>query len=378
MEFSIGTEELQKIIKLIGVVAKANAADASGRVLFEAKDDCVEFLANNGSTALYYDSYETKVAEAGAVSINYSKIKSFVSSFKVWDGTSGAQSFLFKSTEKTTTISVDNVYENGKVSKGKLRLSNFNPALIHRPPKFNKATFILNSTIFRTATSKVLYAIDPTRDYSLNALQGMNVSFDDENIYFVGSDSRVLSEYMVKNVSDRIEGDLTLQYDFIMGLRRLLVDDQQLFWEIDGGRVAVKCDDMVFIGRCIIGHEYPEYKGALDGYTDRLNVRKDILMDLLLPFSDVLDSEDHFRLTFEIQDKIMKVFNDQANFELEQDITGGLDFSIDLNGRLFMQTIDAIKDDHILLKFTDADRPVILDSSTFEDQKALVTPLKKR
>lgn len=378
MEFSIGTEELQKIIKLMGVVAKANAADASGRILVEAKEDCVEILANNGSTALYYDCYETKVSEPGAVSFNYSKIKSFVSSFKAWNGTVGAKSFTFKGTDKTTTVTVDNIYDNGHVSKGKLRLSNFNPALISRPPKFKKANFILNSTIFRTATSKVLYAINPNMDFSLNALQGMNVSFDDDQIYFVGSDSRVLSEYTVKNVSDRAEGNVTLQYDFIMGLRRILVDDLQLFWEIDGHRVAVKCNDMVFIGRCIIGHEYPDYKPALDAYQDRINIRKDVLMDLLLPFNDILDAEDNFRITFSIKDKVIKVFNDQANFELEQDIAGGLDFTIDLNGRLLMQTVDAIKDDYVLVKFTDENKVIIFDSSTFEDQKALITPLKRR
>jgi DNA polymerase III sliding clamp (beta) subunit (PCNA family) len=378
MEFSIGTEELQKIMKLMGVVAKANAADSSGRLLIDAQEDHVEILSNNGSTALYYDSYETKVVEPGVVSFNYSKIKSFVSSFKIWNGTAGAKSFTFKATDKATTITVDNIYENGKVSKGKLRLANFNPALINRLPKFKKADFILNSTIFRAATSKVLYAINPNMDYSLNALQGMNISFDDDQIYFVGSDSRVLSEYMVKNVSDRAEGNVTLQYDFIMGLRRLLVDDLQLFWEIDGHRVAVKCNDMVFIGRCIIGHEYPDYKNALDAYQDRINIRKDVFMDLLLPFTDILDAEDNFRLTFAIKDKTIKVFNDQANFELDQDIAGGLDFAIDLNGRLLMQTVDAIKDDHILLKFTDENKVIIFDSCTFEDQKALITPLKRR
>jgi DNA polymerase III sliding clamp (beta) subunit (PCNA family) len=365
-------------MKLMGVVAKANAADSSGRLLIDAQEDHVEILSNNGSTALYYDSYETKVVEPGVVSFNYSKIKSFVSSFKIWNGTAGAKSFTFKATDKATTITVDNIYENGKVSKGKLRLANFNPALINRLPKFKKADFILNSTIFRAATSKVLYAINPNMDYSLNALQGMNISFDDDQIYFVGSDSRVLSEYMVKNVSDRAEGNVTLQYDFIMGLRRLLVDDLQLFWEIDGHRVAVKCNDMVFIGRCIIGHEYPDYKNALDAYQDRINIRKDVFMDLLLPFTDILDAEDNFRLTFAIKDKTIKVFNDQANFELDQDIAGGLDFAIDLNGRLLMQTVDAIKDDHILLKFTDENKVIIFDSCTFEDQKALITPLKRR
>lgn len=378
MEFSIVTEELQKIVKILGVVAKANAVDTTGRVLMEAEDGCVTFLANNDSTAIYYDFHDANIVEPGTISINYSKIKSFVSSFKPWNGTAGAKTVTFKASEKTTNLSVDNIYDNGKVSKGKLRLSNFNPALINRPKKFGEASFILNSTIFRTATSKVLYAINPSMDFSYNALQGMNIRFDDKDLYFVGSDSRVLSEYKVNNVSDRAEGSITLQYDFIMGLRRLLSDDMQLFWEITGNRAAVKCDDMVFIGRCIIGHEYPDYTPALDSYTDRLNIRKDVFMDLLTPFSDILEAEDNFRLTFSVEDKKVRVFNDYADFELEQDIQGGLNFTTDMNGKLLIQTIDAIKDDFILVKFSDEDSAMIFDSSTFEDQKALVIPLKRR
>lgn len=378
MEFSIGTEELQKVIKMSGVVAKANAADSTGRLLIEVYPDRVEFLVNNGSTALYYDCYGAKVVEVGTTSINYSKIKSFVSSFKAWNGTSGAKSFNFKASEKETKIVVDNFYENGKISKGNLKLSNYNPALITRPPKFRKANFILNSTIFREATNKVLYAINPNMDFSLNALQGMNVRFEEESLCFVGSDGRVLSEYRVKNVSDRAEGDVTLQYDFIMGLRRLLSDNLQLFWEVEGNRIVVKCDDTTFVGRSIIGHDYPEYQAALDKYTDRLNVRKDVVMDLLLPFADILDPDDNFRLTFAIEDKKLRIYNDQANFEIEQDIQGGLNFAIDLNGKLLIQTIDAIKDDHVLMKFSNADGVMVFDSSTFENQKALITPLKRR
>ena len=378
MDFTIGTEELHRIVKLFGVTVRANALDNTGRILIEATDIGVEFVANNNSTAMTYFSYDSKIKSTGVTSITYSKIKSFVSSFAPWDGTAGSKNFRFKKAEKTTSIFVDNTYENGKVSKGKLRLTNYNPALVTRPEPFGTANFTLNSTIFRLATNKVLYAINPNTDAAIAALQGMNVSFDDDHIYFAGSDGCVLSEFRVKNTSDRSDGNLTLGYDFIMGLRRLLNDDMQLLWEIKGNRVSVRSENLTFSGRLIIGHEYPDYQQVLTKFTDHVNLNKDVLMGFLTPFLDVLDPDDNYRLTFEIKDKLVRVSNDQADVEVEQDITGGLDFIIDVNGKLMMQSVETIKDDHVLMKFSNDSSPIIFDSSTFEDQKSLITPLTRR
>jgi DNA polymerase III sliding clamp (beta) subunit (PCNA family) len=299
-------------------------------------------------------------------------------SFKPWDGDSGAKKFRFTSDERITKVIVDNVYENGKISKGSLKLPNFNPAMISKPPKFEHPDFVMHSSIFRTATNKVLYAINPKIDFSFTALQGMNIIFSKENINFVGCDGVVLSEYQVKNVTDKAEGSINLQYDFFMGLRRLLNDHTQLFWELKGSRVSVKFDDIIFVGRTIVGHEYPNYGPALEEYTDHLDFSKEFLMTTLAPFMDVLDPEDNFRLTMEIKDRILKFYNSFANIETEQDIQGGLNLSIDINGKFLMQSVDAIRDDRILFKFSNEKGPLIFDSSTFNDQKALIKPLNKR
>lgn len=378
MDFNISTDSIQRAIKVLGVVVRTNAVDATGRILVEAKDNTVTLMSNNNSTAITFVATDSEVVEEGVVAITYSKIKSFVSSYKPWNEESGAKSFRFTADERNTTISVDNVFIGGKTAKGELKLTNFNPGLVTRPPKFEEESFSLNSTIFRAATSKVLYAINPQTDFNQPALQGMNIQFDEDNIFFAGSDGVVLSEYQVKNQSSRIEGNVTLQYDFIMGLRRLLSDDTTLSWEVKGNRVSIKFDEVVYTGRRIIGHEFPPYKPALEDYTDHLNLSKEFLTSSLYPFSDVLDPEDNSRLTFEIKDKMLRIFNAHAKVETELDIIGGLDFTIDLDGRHMLQTIEAIRDDNILFKFSDDEGFAIFDSSHFEDQKALISPIKKR
>jgi DNA polymerase III sliding clamp (beta) subunit (PCNA family) len=380
MDFTISTDEIQKIVKFFSVVVRANAADATGRILIDVSEDGVEFFANNNELTIFYNTKSAEIFEPGRVSITYNKIKSFVASFKPWNGDSGAKDFRFtKKDDNTITVLVDNTFENGKVSNGQLNLSNYNPNLIQLPPRFEQADFNLNATIFRAATNKVLYAIDPSVQTMSSAVKGMNIKFYEDEIYFVGSNGVVLSEYKVKNISNRVDGEITLQYPFIMGLRRLIRDDTQLGWEIKGNRIAVSFDNVILMGRAYIGQAYPDYSQALDDYTDYLNVDKELLMGFLTPFMDVLDPEDHHRLTFEIKDKLIKMSNNQATFETEQDIQGGLDYSIDVNGRLMAQTVEAIQDDFILVKFSmeKDENPLIFDSSTFQDQKALLSSIKR-
>lgn len=378
MKFTIGTEPLQRALKVLGVVVKANAVDASGRVLVEATESEVRLLSNNGLTAIIFTTADVDVATPGTASIAFNKLKSFAMSFRPWDGISGVKNFLFSSLERNVKVSVDNVYEDGKSSKGSLTLPGFNPALISKPVEFGKPSFTMNSTTFMKAINKVLYAINPQVDLNFAALQGMNMNFDKNSICFVGCDGKVLSEYQDINKTDKKEGSINLQYEFFMGLKRLVNDDVQLFWEVSGNRVAVKFEDIVFIGRTIIGHDYPNYRPALEEYKSKVIFSKDFLMTSLEPFSDVLDPEDNFRLTFEIKDKLIRFYNDYTKIETEQDIEGGFDFSVDVNGKFLISSIDAIRDENIWIKFSDEKGALIFDSVSDNKQKALIKPLIKR
>lgn len=377
MEFYIDTGELQRIIKLLGVTAKLNTSETKGRILIEAnKDNTILFVSNNNSTAISVTSNKASVKEPGAISIVYSKIKSFVSSFNSWNETYGAKEFYFKSNDKAVNILVDNIYENGKKSKAKLKIELYNAFNIQKPKPFGEANFILNSNIFRTALSKVLYAIDPNEVRQF--IQGMNIRFDESNIYFAGTNGRMLSEYTIKNISNLKTGNFIFKYDFIMGLRRALSDETQVFFEIDGGIVKVKFDGVCFCGRIIIGHEYPDYNSNLEAFSNSIVLNKEILMSSLSSFIDVFDSEDNNRVTFSIDNKKMTIYNDHANFEYNDEVGYDSKFIIDINGTFMIQTIDAIKDDKILIKFSDDRGCLIFDSANFTDQKALITPIKRR
>lgn len=380
MEFSISVPELQRIIKLLGVVVKSHATDFTGRIFIETVDNGIEFLVHNGSNSLLYTSTEVKINKSGLTSITYHKIKSFISSFKPWNGTHGAEEFYFKSDGNNVKVNVNTIHENGKKVKANIKLTGYSNNIVQKPEAYKKPDFVLNSTIFKTAINKVVYAINPVNNFGMGAIEGMNVNFDDEYIYFAGTDGRVISEYKINNNSGYNGADIILKYDFIMALKRIFNEDTQLFFEITKSRINVKFDNMIFGGKPIIGHAYPDYKPTFEQYTDYFSINKGILLDSLSPFTDIFDLDDNNRITFEIKNKTIHLFNDQATIEFEQDVQGVSDFSVDVNGGLLIQTIDSIKDDHILLKFSTDNETgaLIFDSSTSQDQKALVSTLRRR
>jgi DNA polymerase III sliding clamp (beta) subunit (PCNA family) len=206
----------------------------------------------------------------------------------------------------------------------------------------------------------------------------MNVRFDENNIYFTGANGIMLSEYKIKNISNLKEGSFLLNYDFVMGLRRALGDETQIFFEIDNGKIKVKFDNICFYGKIVIGHVFPEYVHKFDDYSDSIIINKDIIVSSLLPFSDVLDDGDNKRLTVSINNKKLTLYNDHASFVYEDDVAYDGAFVIDINGSFMMQTVDAIVDDKLLVKFSTDKGCIIFDSGNFEDQKALITPIKRK
>jgi DNA polymerase III sliding clamp (beta) subunit (PCNA family) len=377
MDFSIETGDLQKAIKLLSVTAKVNVLDSTGMILITASEDgTITFLSNNNSTALLFTSEKAMVNTPGAAVIEYGKIKSFVSSFSAWNDKCGVKDFHFDLTNNFLNVSVVNTHENGKISKGNLKLKVYDVYMVREPKKFGNPNFILNATIFRTATNKILYAIDP--GHNSVHLRGMSVDFDEDEICFVGTDGQRLSEYKVKNISDLRKGSFLLRYDFIMGLRRIVDAEDQVAFEFDDRSVKAAFENIVFWGKTIIGHEFPEYKQILTTFESTIVLDKEVLMSSLLPLADVLNPDDNYRLTFVLDKGEMVMRCDVAEFTYDGEVDFPGAFIIDVNGQSMIQTIEVIKDDKITIRFSDDDGVLIFDSGNFEDQTALITPIRRR
>lgn len=379
MKFKIPVDELQGIINILGITAKVNTSEVAGRILIEATKDSILFLSNNLSTGISVTTNNAKIEEEGTASVVFGKIKSFVSPFTLWDEDKkeGAKHFNFKGDERHITISVRNRYANGKVSNGRVRLDSFNSSSIIKPAYFSKPTFTLSANAFKAAIGKIMYAVDA--NCMAPALRGMCIRFDDDKIHFVGTDGKVLSEYAIDNVCDLKGDSFVAKIDFMMGLRRLIIPDMELDFELTDKDIKVKSGGVMFWGRLLTGMNYPEYTHMFEDYEHEIIIDKGILMSNLVPLMDVLDPSDSNRVVFKIEDKKISLYNDVGSFICDCEFSFPKEITAALDGTSMFKTIEAIQDENISIRFSnDTLKSFIFDSDTYHDQKAIISPLKTR
>jgi len=294
-------------------------------------------------------------------------------SFPIWSEGAGVKDFRFVVKDGKLTVLVSNITPNKKVSTGRLKLLGFDQYAVRQPMPYEKTVFSLNSDVILEATNKVMYAIDASDARPF--IQGMYLAFDAKSIYFVGTNGKLISEYTFKNESGLTEGGFLLKYDFVQSLRRLVGDNQRVDFEIDERNVKAKFGNVVLFGKPIIGHQFPDYKTPLENYKYKLVLDKDNLD--VTSVLDSLNAEDNFRLTLEIKDGTLTLYNDFANLCYEN-IDYKDNFIVDVNGTFLRSTVDVIRDQKIVMKFTNEQTPVIFDSANYENQKGLITPLRRR
>jgi DNA polymerase III sliding clamp (beta) subunit (PCNA family) len=379
MKFNIDAIEFQKTIKNLSTVAKTNTEDITGRIFVNASDKGITFIANNGFMGIVCDVKTADVVESGNISMVFGDMYKFVMSFKPWDGKSGTKSFCVYGVNNNVKIEVESFQVNGSLLKGELLLPPAENSFgVFNVPDVENGSFMMNSTLFKNALNKTLYAVDSKHvNFSLEVLKGLNLRFGDDNIYFAGSNGIVLAEYKIKNVTDYKDTSLILYYDFAASLKRIITDDKQMIWEIKDNVVGVRFDNILFYGKRIIGLDYPNYGALIDNFTKSVSIDKNRIIDTILPLLDILDKEDNYRLTLEIKKGVIRFYNENAYVEVEIDVDD-IEFVIDLNGRLLSQSVDTTDDQVITLNFSDSTGPFIIKGASSDNQTVVITPIMRR
>jgi len=376
MEFTIGLDKLQKALKVVGAVAKPNSPEAAGQVLLDiAEDGSIVFVGNNGRLATTHMVTGNVVKTQGTVCVPFTKLASFANSFIFWDGTSGVKDVTFKNLKKNVSVRLTNTFETGKTSKNKLLLKTFPQQKFFVPEPFKKEAFRLRSVVLKLAIAKVLYAIDPNAQQSF--IQGMNISFTQDNIYFVATDALKLSEYSTKNTGNLFEGSYIVPHSFIIALRKIAASIDDISFDISDGKIKALVNNSVLHSNLIVDAAFPDYQSTFDNYKHKIVIDKEVMLSCFIPYLGVLNDDDNKRLTIELKNKQLCMSSPYFEAEYESPIDFDGEFIIDINGLFLAQTLDAIQDDILDMYFSDKDGYLIFDSSNFKDQKALITNIKR-
>ena len=377
MEFVVKLENVQKAMKLLNSVARQNTDDVVGQVVLDVRETGeAVLLCNNGSLSLTHLITDCEVKTPGVVCISYGKLSSFLSSFSPWEEDAGVKSVKLKGLKNDLAISLDNYFAGDKKTTHKLKLKLYPSHKMAVPDPFEETTLEINSATLRLAISKVIYAINPASIRTF--LQGININFEDNLIYFAGTDAQMLSEYKTSNTGELTEGNFTVSYSFIMALRKVIDAESDVKFSIADGKIKALINTTTLHGNLLIGEDYPQYATAFENYEHEITINKDIMLSSFVPFMNTLDSEDHNRLTIVINNNKLTVKSDYAESEYHGEINFDGEFIADINGSYLFQTLNAIMDDVVKMRFSDDTGVVIFDSEQFRNQKALITPIRRR
>ena len=109
-----------------------------------------------------------------------------------------------------------------------------------------------------------------------------------------------------------------------------------------------------------------------------VSIQKDAFYENLAPIIESLNTDDNSRLTLTISKKIVTLKNEYSEVVHDSEVDFDGEFIMDINGLILKQTLEAIQDDTLLMKFSTDANIVVFDSKNFEDQKTLITLLKRR
>jgi len=371
MEFFISTSDIQRAIKLLNVTAKMNVTSFEGQIFIKTGEDNVTFTSRNNNSGLSCVVL-AKIITPGIFNVLYSRMKSFIMTFNPWDGEFGAKQFHFKVNHPKLKVNVEIFYENGNSSKSNLNLDYIKESAFLTPETIEKPNLILNSSIMKSAIDKALYAIDPQGVEKFT--KGLRMVLKDGIISFTATNGVVVSDYRVANESELEEGEYFLPYEFLMGLRRILMDDLQLFFDISKQKIKISFDNVLFWSNSLSYDRWPATDSVWGNFDKIVELKREILLSGMSSFIDLLDSDDFNRVTVGMKEKQLFLETDSSFFEYPT-LDENLEFLIDISGKDLINSLNAISDDDIKFKCLDSKNGVILESSGFDNQKAFITNL---
>lgn len=382
MKFSIDLNELQYILKCLRVSVRSNTTDVEGRVSIVANEDnSIDFSTTVGVIGTSLKATTVKIESTGMIDIVYIELQNFISTFKPWEeGRGGVKDVTFKLNDKSLSVNLENFYGDSKSSKLNTKLKIFSSTEV-KLKKFEEISFVLSSSMLKSSIDKVIGAIDPLNSNVF--LRGLNINFTKDAIYFAGTNGVIVSEYAVKNTSSIVDKSHLLTYDFAKGLRGILSniskEEAQVEFSVSEKLIKVQVNGVLFWGPLLIGHTYPDYRVVFTKpYKNRITLDRELLLNNIIPIVGSLDEDDNSRMSISVEGTKVTFFNDlsESTFEIDSPFDGS--FIVDVNGKLCKDVITTVKDDKLFLYFNNEKDNIVFDSEMFEDQKSLLTFIRRR
>lgn len=378
MLFYVKTGEFQQALKYVSTIVKASSTAFDGLVSFVAQDGVLTCIAFNGKTGISY-KLPAIISEEGEFSVVFVKIKSFVMALPPLIDSSGIDGVEVKLVNGKVKLKAIFVSEENNKSINKVSIESEKSYSVPSLGAPSGLPVLLHSKALKKAIDKVIYAID-VKGLVLYTT-GINAVFTKDSLNFVTTDGRVLCEYIMSNFSHSIEGIYFLSYDFIAALSRLLATETSVSIYLESNKIYLDLDNLFITSQVKSmdpSCEFPDYKNQFTLFDRTLTLDRSIIIQGLSPMLELLNPEDFNRITLSLDADGIHITSDISSFEFSLDsIDPVLYFSVDIDGRDFMDTLYALDSDAIIIKYLNNENGLIL-TNVSESQNTYIVNLIPR
>ncbi len=365
------------------IVAKKNALPILNNILFQAKKGSLTLLATNLEIGISV-KIGAKVEEEGSLTLSAHLISNFATNLP-----------------QNENIILESEKDNLKIESGS------NKALIKGmsvddfpliPHKKNNNLLKLSSLIFKEALLKIMPAI------SLNEvrqeLTGINVLFQEKNIFLAATDSFRLAEYRIKLEDNNIEQEyyeifrakkksIIIPAKTLIELIRIIpsdreeyiritIEENQIFFEINNTKIV----------SLLINGKYPEYKNIIpQNYKTKIIGKKDLIQENI-KLANIFTAKGNNEITLKTNSESKKIFilskssevgenSSELNFE-----SIGPNQEVVFNAKYLLDGINTINTSQLAISLNSASTPVsirAIDEKTgkiLDDFIYIVMPIK--
>ncbi len=371
MKFSINKKDIIDVLsKIQGLTNRKSGLAITENILITTVDSGVKFIATDLETG-FEGFYPAEVNTEGSIVINGRKFFEIVRDFP--DDT------IIIKEEKNKWIKIGN-------KTVEYHIVGMNPDDFPETPKMeNIELFDINSSHFGDMIEKSV-VIAPTSDEKRAHITGVFFEIidigDEKALRLVSTDGGRLSkvDYIFdKEVNVPGKYGIILPKKGMIEISKFLNQDGNVKIGIKENNFILKKETETIIVRLVEG-EFPEYKEIInkEDSVDIVINKKQFLM--MLKRMSILYSDSYKGVIFKFSENNISVSSTNPDFgeskeEMEIDYKGD-PFEVAFNPKYFMEIINVVNDEKIILSIISEERPCFIEAETNKNYLCVIMPMR--
>ena len=370
MKFKISKNRFLDVLsKIQGLIGRKSSLAITSTVLIKAKDSEIVIEATDLETG-FKGSYPADVESPGIIALNAKKLYEIVKDFP---------------SDEVQIHEIENYWIEIGNKTVEYHLVGMNPEEYPDIPQINATEFFaLNSSVFKKMIERALLTgiVEDTRAH-ITGILFEKIQHDESKILRMvstdGSRMALVDHFFDQNFEQIPKFDVLVPKKGLHEVTKFLDPETTVEIGIEENHFIVKKESETLIIRLLEG-EFPKYGEVIEqepAYSLKMNRQ---MFTMMLRRMSILSSDEYKGVIFKFGENTLNINSTNPDIgESKEDMIiefNGEPVEIMFNPRFFIDTLNILDDETVLVKFTDETKPCILKGENDANFLSVVMPMK--